>query len=51
MLENCQNLKFDERPDYKYMKSLLQKIIKKSYNIKRMSEIDILKNNNEEIKK
>jgi len=39
-------LKFEEAPDYKYLKKLLQKVIKKNYpDIKRMKDIDIINNN------
>lgn len=48
MLSYCQRLGFEDEPDYKYLKSLLQKVIKKNYSIKKMSDIDIIKNNNEE---
>lgn len=50
MLSHCQKLKFEDEPDYKYLKTQLQKILKKNYSIKKMSDIDIIKNNNEETK-
>lgn len=49
MLQYTQHLAFEDRPDYKYLKSLLQKVLKKNYpQLKKMQDIDILSNNNEE---
>ena len=50
MLAHCQKLKFEDEPDYKYLKMQLQKILKKNYTIKKMSDIEIINNNNEEMK-
>jgi hypothetical protein len=51
MLSLAQRLNFDEEPDYKYLKSLLQKVIKKHYSIKKIGDIDIIRNNNEDTPK
>ena len=42
-------MKFEEKPDYPYLKSLLQKVIKKNYaHVKKIKDIDIMNNNFEE---
>lgn len=45
MLTYCVSLKFQDQPDYKYLKSMLQKVIKKFYSIKKITDIDIVNNN------
>ncbi|CDW79713.1 serine threonine protein kinase [Stylonychia lemnae] len=51
MLSYCQELQFDDKPNYTYLKKLLQEAIKRNYSIRRINDIDLLKNNNEESKK
>jgi hypothetical protein len=51
MLAISQQMEFDEQPDYKWLKHLLQKVIKRQYSIKKITDIDIINNNNEKVTK
>ena len=46
----AQQLKFEKESDYKHLKSLLNKVIKRHYKIKKMADINILMNNFEDKK-